>query len=273
MFEKDYDIDLLKRIIEYNHQRYLAFKNGEYFEVNPDYEKVLKARYSKVSRIKRRFIYLLSRYDYIWFCTFTFSNDYINKCDRTKRDLIKSVINTHDFKYILNIDYGKKTEREHYHCIIGTNINFDVAQFINNNYPCFSKSILVKKGKDDFQRMSKYINKLTNHCIKATTKRQRILYNFKGYDNFCPSQKEVKLAYLLDYWNLFSEERSAEDVGLLDKAHITGNFCSKNELPIIDIMLTSNYKHIIIQLIHNLLLLQYQLILIHIFINLYKTKK
>lgn len=222
-FEKDYDINLLTQIIEYNHQRYLANLNGEYFEINPDYEKYLQARYQKVSRIKKRLIYLLTRYEYIWFCTFTFSDDYINKSDRTKRDLIKEVIKTHDFKYILNIDYGKKTEREHYHCIIATDINFDVNQYFQSHYPCFSKSILCKKGREDFARLSKYINKLTNHCIKATTKRQRILYNFRGYDNFCPKQSDVKLFYILDMIKLFSsDEDEVQDVSLLDKADITG---------------------------------------------------
>lgn len=64
----------------------------------------------------------MSRCSYVWFCTFTFDNYYIDKSDRTKRDLIKRVLNSHDFIYILNIDYGKTTEREHYHCILGTNI-------------------------------------------------------------------------------------------------------------------------------------------------------
>lgn len=217
-FDKDYDIELLSNVIEYNHQRYLAFRDGVYFEENKDYEKFLSARYMKVSRIKKRLVYLLSRYDYIWFCTFTFSDKYINKTDRTKRDLIKSVINTHDFKYILNIDYGKKTEREHYHCIIATNINFNVNQYFQTNYPCHCLAIQCKKGREDFTRLSKYINKLTNHCIKATTKRQRLLYNFKGYENWCPTARDVKLFYLFDFWKLFPE-----DVTLLDKGNITGN--------------------------------------------------
>lgn len=222
-FDKDYDIDLLTQLINYNHDRYISFRNNLPFEENKDFEKMLKARYQKVSRIKRRLVYLLSRSSYVWFCTFTFSNDYINKCTRTKRDLIKSVLNTHDFKYMLNIDYGKKTEREHYHCVLGTDINFDVNQFIQSEYPCYCLAIPCKVEEADFQRLAKYINKLTNHCIKATTKRQRILYNFKGYDNYCPTYKDVKLAYLLDYFNLFSD---TENVGLLDKAHITG----KNEV-------------------------------------------
>ena len=108
--QKDYDIKILTDVIEYNHQRYLAYKNNQGFELIPEYERILKARYQKCSRIKRRFVYLLTRYKHVWFCTFTFSDKYINKSTRTKRDLIKSCINNHDFVYILNIDYGKKTE-------------------------------------------------------------------------------------------------------------------------------------------------------------------
>lgn len=246
MNEKDYDIQQLEQIILYNQMKYFAFRNGEYFEENKDFEKVLNARYQKVSRIKLRLIYLLSRCDYIWFCTFTFSNDYINKTDRTKRDLIKSVIKTHDFKYMLNIDYGKKTEREHYHCIIGTDINFDVNQFFQSHYPCHCLAIPCKKGREDFSRLSKYINKLTNHCIKATTKRQRILYNFKGYDNFCPTYKDKKLAFLFDYWSLFPDNEQRSNDTLLDKGVITGNNLTQIlhfdrediELPIIDKTLT-----------------------------------
>ena len=206
----DTDIQLLNEVIEYNHRKYLAFKEHLPFEENQEFEKMLNARYCKVSRIKKRLLYLFVRYKYIWFCTFTFDNYYINKSTRTKRDLIKSVINTHDFKYILNIDYGKQTEREHYHCIIATNIDFDVNQFTQAYYPCFSLAIKCKNGLYDFKRLSKYINKLTNHCIKATTKKQRLLYNFKGYDSFCPTSRDKTIAYHLEYDTL------------LDKGVITG---------------------------------------------------
>lgn len=212
----DYEISLMKKVIDYNHKRYLAFKHHVDFEKNIDFERILNARIQKVGRIKKRLLYLFTRFNYIYFCTFTFDDHYINKSDRTKRDLIKSVLNTHDFKYILNIDYGKTTEREHYHCILATNINFDVNQFIQTHYPCFSLSIQCKNGLNDFKKLSKYINKLTNHCIKSTTKRQRLVYNFKGYDSFCPTYKDVSLTYFLEYTNLF------ENVTLLDKGDITG---------------------------------------------------
>lgn len=202
--EIDFDIDLLTKVIEYNHKRYLAFKNNTPFEKNLQYEKILNARYCKVGRIKRRFVYLLSRYKYIWFVTFTFKDKYINKSDRTKRDLMKSALYTHDFKFILNIDYGKKTEREHYHCILATNIDMDIHQYMSNYYKGgFSKSILMDLDYTDFVKTTKYINKLTNHCIKATTKRQRLLYNFKGYDNLSSVRREQTNFYYLDLWRLF----------------------------------------------------------------------
>lgn len=196
------DFNLLSSVIDYNKRKYQAFKNGEYFELEQEYERILSARYMKVSRLKKRFIYLVSRFDYIYFCTFTFDDDTINKCDRTKRDLIKNTLNlfSSDIHYILNVDYGKKNEREHYHCLIGTNNNDDLRKFIKNKYPFFTSVDLCKHTGTDIKRLSKYINKLSNHCIKDTTKNKRIVYNFKGYDNL--DTYLAKIAYTFDKYKL-----------------------------------------------------------------------
>lgn len=199
-----YDTDYLIKVIQYNKNKYYCFKNGIPFVINSDFEKTLNARYHKCSRVKRRFLYLLSRYKYIWFITFTFDNYYIEKSDRTKRDLIKSCLNNYDFKYILNVDYGNKTQRQHYHCILATNENIDINYFMKTNYKCFSCSILCKNGLEDFYRLSKYINKLVNHCLKASTKNQRIVYNFKGYDLLCPTYRDKTITYNLELEKLFN---------------------------------------------------------------------
>lgn len=216
---KEYDIEFLSQIVQYNHDKYLAFKNQLPFEINKEYEKILQARYQKVSRIKKRLLYLLIRYRYIWFCTFTINDKFYNKCERTRRDFLKQFLNSHDFKYILNVDYGKKTERKHYHCIIATNIDFDVNQYfqnsLNNDFG-WSLCKPVIKGNDDLKKVTKYIDKLWNHCTKASTKRERMLYNFKGYDKFCPDSASRTIQYKLEY-ELFNY------VSLLDKADITGN--------------------------------------------------
>ena len=191
----DKDIELLTKVIDYNKTRFKAFKEGIIIEPNKEYERILKSRYMKVSRVKKRLIYLLCNYEYIWFCTFTFKDSYINKCDRTKKDLIKYVINDYDFKYILNIDYGKKTEREHYHCIIATNNSLNLNDYIQKNYNgghCLA--LRCNSSADDIKRLTKYINKLSNHCVKSTCKRQRIIYNFKGFDSLAPDSYSQRLA-------------------------------------------------------------------------------
>lgn len=202
MNDELYDIELLNKVIEYNKNKFDSFIYGSYFETIPEYEKILNARYQKTSRVKQRLVYLLSRYEYIWFCTFTFDDKYINKSERTKRDLIKSCLKNYDFKYILNIDYGKQTMREHFHCIVATNYNINLDDYFKEHYKCFSLSIKCKNGYHDLTRLSKYINKLVNHCIKATTNKQRIVYNFKGYDDLFPYSTDKRIAYLLDYYSL-----------------------------------------------------------------------
>lgn len=195
----DYNEELLNNLITYNKNRYLSFKHNLPFEINKDFERLLNARINKVGRIKKRLLYLLMRYEYIWFCTFTFSDKYINKTERTKRDLIKDVLNKYDFKYILNIDYGKQTQRQHFHCILATNFDLDINKLFQENYSGgFSKSIQCKKGLNDLKRLTKYIDKLVNHCIKATTNKQRLVYNFKGYDLICPDSRTKSIAYNLD---------------------------------------------------------------------------
>lgn len=214
----DYNEKLLNDLISYNKNRYLSFKNNLPFEINKDFERLLNARIAKVGRIKKRLLYLLMRYNYIWFCTFTFNDNYINKCERTKRDLIKDVLNKYDFKYILNIDYGKQTQRQHFHCILATNFDLDINKLFQQNYNGgFCLSIQCKKGLNDFQRLTKYIDKLVNHCIKATTNKQRLVYNFKGYDLFCPDSRTKTITYNLEYDKFKS-------VTLLDKGDTTGNF-------------------------------------------------
>lgn len=216
-FNKDVEIELLTEVIKYNQKRKRAFNNNLPFEYNQEFERILQARYQKVSRIKKRLLYLILRNKYVWFCTFTMNDNYINKSDRTKRDKLKSVLYTHDFKIILNVDYGKKTERQHFHCILGTNIDMDVNQYFQgqlNEEFGWTKSLLCLKGKNDLNRLAKYIDKLTNHCVKASTKRQRMLYNFKGYDSFI--HKDIsRLFFMLDKIRF-------ENVILLDKDDITG---------------------------------------------------
>lgn len=196
------DNNFMHDVILYNQMRLKGFQNGYEVPIIKDYERILKARYNKCSRIKRRFIYMINKKARSYFCTFTFDNHYIDLSDRTKRDLIKKCLNAFDNNclYILNVDYGKKTEREHYHCIVSTDLP-DLEEFLILAYPCFTSVKEINILSDDVIRVSKYLNKLSNHCIKSTTRNKRIVYNFKGYDIW-PAPLN-RLLYIRDYYFLF----------------------------------------------------------------------
>lgn len=195
------DYSLEANLIDYNKSRYKAFKDGVSFEEYKPYQKIINARYCKSSRIKKRLVYLITHFDYLFFCTFTFDDLLLSKCDRTKRDYIKYTLNnfSSDIHYILNVDYGKKNEREHYHCIVATNFNLDLRKYLKENYRCFTSCDRIGTSSNDIKRLSKYINKLTNHCIKNTTKNKRIVYNFVGYDKY----KELgRIMFIKDSYKL-----------------------------------------------------------------------
>lgn len=194
------DTQLLNTLSSYNATRFNAFKNHLVFTPNKEYERLLSARYMKVSRIKKRFIYLITRYDYLYFCTFTFDNDYLKRCERSQRDLIKDVLLKYDrdIKYILNVDYGSKTERLHYHCICATNVKGNLRKFVATKYPFRSNVKKIRMTRDDFDRISKYINKLSNHCCKDSTMNRRIVYNFKGYESLATNKYDEFIMYTID---------------------------------------------------------------------------
>lgn len=179
------DYELESRVKQYLHDSLTAFINYEDFVQDKELQSIIHKRYCKVSRIRKRLVYLLGYRQFHYFCTFTFDDSYINKSDRTKRDLIKNCLNSFskDILYILNVDFGKQTEREHYHCVVGTNTPFDLITYLKTNYCCFSHCQRIRLNGSDIKRVSKYINKLTNHCCKDSTKNKRVVYNFRGFDD------------------------------------------------------------------------------------------
>lgn len=197
---------MLEELKKYNRERKDAYRNGVYFEKNIEYERILSARYNKVSRIKKKIIYLMNRYNNIYFCTFTFDDYYINKCSRTQKDLIKKTLIMYDknIKYILNVDYGDKNGRLHYHGIVATNRINDFRLFLKEYYPCFTSCDLVPTKLQDLNKVSKYINKLTNHTTKDSTSRKRIICNFVGYDNISTDSHINWCYYILEKNNLLS---------------------------------------------------------------------
>lgn len=197
-------------LARYNHRKYIAYLNGEIIEENPYLEQLLKNRNKKVSRIKKNIIILSARYKkFIYFCTFTFSDDFLKKSHRTRKRAILNSLFSFDphIMYLMNPDYGKKSERLHYHAIIGTDVDLDFRKHLKDNYPCFSSCDRVYfDSKRNLVKVSKYINKLANHATKATSRRSRLVCNFSSYEKL-DSQRD-RIFYYLEDINLLYGVRS-----------------------------------------------------------------
>lgn len=105
------------------------------------------------------------------FATLTFRDDVLaDTSENTRRRYVTRYLKSQQGTYIANIDYGGKNGREHYHAIISGRIQPLEWQY---------GSLNVEKIKDTSKpiKLAKYVNKLTNHAIKETCKRNAIIYS------------------------------------------------------------------------------------------------
>lgn len=180
-------------IFKHNQETQAYYENGEIIDLKKPYsfdyanqllsiystnktmwqeaQKVNDASYHRNIRLKARIKNMLLSGQCL-FLTLTFTNDILSKTsEKTRRTYVARFLKTYSNKYVANIDYGKKNEREHYHAVIlcdyvscknWTYGNLDIQKIILND-TCNVK-------------LAKYINKLSNHAIKETTKRVHLIY-------------------------------------------------------------------------------------------------
>lgn len=107
------------------------------------------------------------------FVTLTFSNETLaNTSEETRHTYVKRYLKSNANSYVANIDYGRANEREHYHALIQLE-NLDCTDW--HKYG----GIKVKRVRsaNDYQKLSTYIAKLTNHAMKETANRARVIYS------------------------------------------------------------------------------------------------
>lgn len=136
-------------------------------------ERVNQAYYKRNQRLKEKIKNMLLSGQCI-FLTLTFKNDVLNSTtSETRHRYVARALKAMATQYIANIDYGKKNEREHYHAIVlCETVSHKQWKYGNIDF----KRVRVEQD-DSVIKLSKYINKLTNHAIKETTKQNRLIYS------------------------------------------------------------------------------------------------
>ena len=129
-----------------------------------------------------------------YFVTLTFKDEVLAKTTaKTRRRYVSRVLKELCDKYIGNIDFGTRNEREHYHAIVepyfwvfdsyqnGKLFYEDMPDFRKwNKYGYFSVE-QVGNSDDDMKKVAKYTAKLSAHAVKETTLKgepcPRLLYS------------------------------------------------------------------------------------------------
>lgn len=170
IYNHDYNKNLLT---PYSYEE--ALEINEFLQSDELYKEAVRvnfASYKRKTRLQDRISDMLMSGDTL-FLTLTFTNEVLeNTSAETRRRYVTRVLKKFNCNYVANIDYGKETEREHYHCVIS------ISHLPKNFWPYgFCKIEKVRNCSGDSARLAKYISKLTNHAIKETCKQNRIIYS------------------------------------------------------------------------------------------------
>lgn len=125
--------------------------------------KLINARKQKAKRVRKR-IEVIMKGDCL-FLTFTFSPETLQTTTfEFRRRYIKDWLSKLNCLYVANLDYGKKNGREHYHAVVA------ISSVVFSSYSLGSlKGLKIKSGSSSIA-LSRYIVKLTSHCLKNTAR-------------------------------------------------------------------------------------------------------
>lgn len=181
LVELEEKIDKTKDFIELASKELNQYSKEEIEEAS----KVNYASYKRTNRLQKKALEIIQSQRAI-FLTLTFNNQvFDNMSKETRKKNITRFLKKTCSSYIANIDYGAKNEREHYHALVVSRDekidNKDYAKIFYNSNIDFEKVVVSEAKNSDIEatskKISKYVNKLTNHAIKETTQQNRIIYS------------------------------------------------------------------------------------------------
>lgn len=145
-------------------------KNSSFFK---DCMRIIHAQNKRYNNLLKRIIYYMNSGS-CYFITLTFRNDVLdNVSELTRRKYVRRFLKSLDACYICNIDFGDQTEREHYHGVV----LIDDPELIKKWSYGWSDFRKIRDNKQDLNRISNYILKITNHFVKESTKKNYCIYS------------------------------------------------------------------------------------------------
>lgn len=134
--------------------------------------KIIESNRSRHKRLKNRLKNMLKKGQCI-FLTLTFTDEVLhNTSAATRKKYVVRTLKRITDDYVANIDFGKNTDREHYHAVIRSDF------YDQKDWPYgFSKGKPIIYKTEDPQAVTNYLIKLTNHALKETCRRAQVIYS------------------------------------------------------------------------------------------------
>ena len=150
------------------------------YKTNHEYKDLKRALRVKRNRLKARILSMLENNNNCLFLTFTFNNRVMKATTQeTREKYIKRYLKIFANKYILNIDYGANTKREHYHAIATPKYHIFLYDMYNKKYGFINGEIIgnLKRFANINKSLEDIAERLTSHSTKESTDNSRIIYS------------------------------------------------------------------------------------------------
>lgn len=205
-------------------------------------KQIFKARKEQRKKIRKWITYYLNRKlkgepINIYFATFTYSNDKGNlSATSLKNKILRRLNNDNVVDYVINVDYGTKNDRLHYHGLIiikdsEENYFINVKRKTKDNKYIAGKKLItpyllnyeknvgffdmepLKDNEKSINKLSNYINKLVLHSLKV---KQSYISTKKG-----TKYQKIKKAYKVLEKSI--NERTIEENELINELYEIDN--------------------------------------------------
>lgn len=174
------------KIEEFDSQRYFVDSlTGEFIGINEEFaecERIRNCKTAQTKKVREHMQYLLKKpNNVLLFGTFTFTDKALQLKPETRKKAITRLLGKISEDYILNIDYGDKTDREHYHAIIAMKydkchmylqrnskgqLHLKVKELDRYKYGIYGVEE-IKRTETDAKKLAAYETKLTLHSVKV----------------------------------------------------------------------------------------------------------
>lgn len=192
------DIELDKerlKALEKAENALLEYENALGIDVLADVERYLATNKRRWMRVRDGVKSILSNTSVV-LVTLTFRDDVLSvTSETTRRTYVRKFLSSQSDTYMANRDFGSKRGREHFHALVVCD-NIDRKGW-NYGTINFKRVNLSEERKNTVGKLSRYIDKLSNHALKETVG-DRIIWSRKKHPPQLEELCEVELLEWLD---------------------------------------------------------------------------